>query len=155
MKKDKLDLMDYNSMVEFYQKESDRAAAILAASFLEAYLAQFLKKFMINDQQLCDNLLNGFGPLATFSARIKCAYAFGYIDEETRNNLNYIRKIRNEFAHNHELNSFADSPIPDLCQNLSMSASLEGISRLQYIWAISIIVGKLHHKIEKLKKAKA
>jgi DNA-binding MltR family transcriptional regulator len=140
-------------MVLFYKEESDRAVAILAASFLETFLGQFLKEFMIDDQQVFNDLFNGYGPLATFSARTKCAYAFGYIDEETRNNLNYIRKIRNEFAHNHELNSFADSPIPDLCKNLS-TVTKNATLRDLYLFAVALTVGKLHQKIEKLKKTK-
>jgi DNA-binding MltR family transcriptional regulator len=152
MKKKKLDLTDFHSMMEFYHEESDRAAAILAASFLEAYLGQLIKEFMINDQKVCDELLNGYGPLATFSARIKCAYALGYIDEKTRNNIKYIAKIRNEFAHNHKLKSFADSPIPDLCQNLPIvkNATL----RDQYLIAVGISVGGIYVKIKRPKKTK-
>jgi len=154
MKKKKLNLVDYNKMVEFYHEESDRAAAILAASFLETFLGQFLKEFMINDQQVCDDLLNGYGPLATLSARRECAYAFGYIQEEMRNDIKYIAKIRNEFAHNHELNSFADPPIPDLCQNLS-TAEMNKEPRILYLMAIGMTVGLLNSKIVAFKQTKA
>ena len=154
MKKKKLDLTDYNSMVQFYSNESDRAVAILAASFLEAYLAQFLKNYMIDDQQVCDDLLiNRYGPLATFAARRECAYAFGYIDEKTRNDIKYIAKIRNEFAHNHELNSFADTLIPDLCQNFSTVIKNAEL-REQYLISVGLTVGALHNKIIKHKMTK-
>ena len=106
MKRDKLDIKnDYNKIVDFYHEESDRAAAILAASFLDDYLGQFLKEFMINDQKVCNKLLKGLGPLASFSARRECAYAFGYINKYTRNNIKHIANIRNKFAHSHEVNS--------------------------------------------------
>lgn len=141
-KKTKMNPNDQMNMVNSYHKESDRAAAILAASFLEAYLAQFLKKFMIDDQQVCDELLKGYGPLATFSARRKCAYAFGHIDEKTRNDIKYIAKIRNEFAHHFEMNSFSDTPIPDLCKNLS-TATMAKELRVQYLLAISKTVAFL------------
>jgi DNA-binding MltR family transcriptional regulator len=141
------------NMVDSYHKESDRAAAILAASFLEAYLAQFLKEFMIDDQRVCNELLNGYGPLATFSALRECAYAFGHIGEKTRNDIKYITKIRNEFAHNFERNSFSDTPIPDLCKNLS-TAKMSKELRVQYLLAISKTVGKLYGKIEMSEKTK-
>jgi len=152
-KKKKLNLSDYDRMVNFYSKESDRASAILAASFLDAYLAQFLKEFMINDQQACDELLNGYGPLATFSARRECAYIFGYIDEDMRNDIKYIAKIRNEFAHNHEMTSFKETPIPDLCQNLTTASSVKG-PRYQYLVAVSLIFATLDAKIRSPKKTK-
>ena len=139
-------------MIEFYHEESDRAAAILAASFLDDYLGQLLKEFMINDQKVCDELLNGFGPLSTFSARRECAYAFGYIFEQTRNDIKYITKIRNKFAHRHELKSFADSPIPDLCQNLPIMKN--ATLREQYLIAVGISVGGIYGKIEMSKKTK-
>ncbi len=141
-KKTKMNPNDQMNMVDSYHKESDRAAAILAASFLDAYLAQFLKKFMVNDQKVCDELLNGFGPLSTFSARRECAYAFGHIDEKRRNDIKYITKIRNKFAHNFEMNSFSDTPIPDLCKNLSTSTQAKEL-RVQYLLAIGKTVGFL------------
>ncbi len=144
MKKDKLDMSDYHSMLKFYHNESDRAAALLASSFLEAFLAQFLKKFMIDDQQVCDALLKGSGPLATFYARRECAYAFGHIDEKKRNDIKYIAKIRNVFAHNHKMHSFNETQITDLCQNLS-TVRLNTEPRIQYLLAIAITVGSLHY----------
>lgn len=138
-KKTRMNLIDHVvNMVDSYHAESDRAAAILAASFLEASLALFLKEFMIDDQQACDELLKGFGPLATLSARRKCAYAFGYIDEKTRNDIKYIAKIRNEFGHNYKMNSFRETPIPDLCKNLS-TATVSKELRVQYLTAISSV----------------
>ena len=151
-KKTIMNLIDRINMVDSYHKESDRAAAILAASFLDASLAQFLKEFMINDNKVCDDLLR-HGPLEAFSARRECAYAFGYIDEKTRNNLKYITKIRNEFAHNFEMNSFSENPIPDLCKNLS-TATVAKELRVQYLTAISSVGAFLQERIAMFKKTK-
>ena len=151
MKIDELNLRELNSMLVFYEKESDRAAAILAGSFLENFLAKFLKEFMIDDQQVCNDLLNGYGPLATFSARRECAYAFGYIKEKTRNDLKYIAKIRNEFAHNHKMNSFRETPIPDLCQNLT-SAKIHKEPRQKYLFAVGFTIADLFAKFMAIQK---
>jgi len=154
MKKKKLDIKnDYNRACEFYRNESDRAAAILAASFLDDYLEQFLKEFMINDQKVCNNLLNWPGPLSSFSTRRECAYAFGYINKETRNNIDDIAKIRNKFAHNYEVNSFNKHPISDLCQNLP-TATIYKEPRSQFIMTINGIVAELYRKLVASKKIK-
>lgn len=139
-----MNLADYNEIVKLFHNESDRAAAILAASFLENFLGEFLKKFMIDDTEVLDGLLKGYGPLATFGARRECAYAFRYIDQTLREDMKYIAKVRNEFAHNHERNSFADTPIPDLCQNLS-TAGYEEEPRSQYLIAVGMTVGRLYN----------
>ena len=139
-----MNLADYNDIVKLFHDESDRAAAILASSFLENFLGEFLKNFMVSDPQVLDGLMKGYGPLATFGARRECAYAFRYIDETLRNDMKFIAKVRNEFAHNHERNSFSDIPIPDLCHNLSTVGCSEE-PRMQYLFAIGMAVGRLHN----------
>ncbi len=139
-----MNLADYTEVVKLFHDESDRAAAILAASFLENFLGEFLKNYMVKDQEVLDGLLKVYGPLATFGARRECAYAFGYIDETLRKDIKYIAKVRNEFAHNYERNSFSDTPIPDLCQNLS-TAGCSKEPRIQYLIAIGMAVGRLHN----------
>jgi DNA-binding MltR family transcriptional regulator len=47
------------------------------------------------------DLLFGFNaPLGTFSARTKAAYVMGLIERKEYEEINIIRKIRNEFGHN-------------------------------------------------------
>jgi hypothetical protein len=43
-------LNDYQSIVADYHSESDRAAIVLAGSFVEHCLANYLKHFMIQDE---------------------------------------------------------------------------------------------------------
>jgi DNA-binding MltR family transcriptional regulator len=59
------------------------------------------------------------GPLGAFSVRIRLAHALAWISDDVQFDLNVIRSVRNEFAHNfdHEL-SFANQSIADKCQNL-------------------------------------
>src|SRR5947208_16867313 len=68
-------LNDYQSIVADYHSESDRAAIVLAGSFVEHYLANYLKHFMVQDEST-KPLFSGFGPFSTFDQRISTAYAF-------------------------------------------------------------------------------
>ena len=68
---------------------------------------------------IVNKLFDSYQPLSTLAAKIDCAYAFGLIDKQTKADLTYIRKIRNEFAHTFKKLSFDDSPIRDWCQELS------------------------------------
>ena len=109
MKPAKVDLNDYQKLVETYHGESDRAAAILAGSFVEHYLAEYLKTcYLIEDPDI-DDLFHVFGPLATFAQRISIAYAVGAIDKGTADELRALKEIRNHFAHYPTDAKFSDS----------------------------------------------
>ena len=65
MKPEPVNLLDYQNIVETYHKGSDRAAIVLAGSFVEHFLAAYLQHFMLNDDSIT-NLFAGFGPFASF-----------------------------------------------------------------------------------------
>jgi hypothetical protein len=108
MKPNDVNLSQYNDVVETYHGESDRAAAVLAGSFVEHYLASYLKEYLVRDSET-DALFEGFGPLATFSQRISMGAALGLFDSNTRRELRAIKEIRNHFAHHPASASFGDS----------------------------------------------
>ncbi len=158
MKHPQVDLIKFNKMVDDYHSESDRAAGVLAGSFIDEYTKKYLRSIMISDPKT-EEMLNGYGPLSSFSARIDCLYAFGFIDKDVYTNLNIIRKIRNHFAHHPEQTSFDDSPISDFCSNLSTAKPMvlsdkDGDREFrvekrknQYLLAITIIVGDMDRYI--------
>ena len=76
---------------------------------------------MVNDPKVVKDLLDSerHGPLSSFAAKAKVAYALALIDEQTKEDLDYIRKIRNEFAHSIKEISFQDNPIREYCNKLS------------------------------------
>ena len=113
-----LSLAKWNQMVETFHEESDRGAAILAGSFAEHALAQYLK-FRIRDKKLADKLFDGMGPLSSFSQRISIAFAFDLINAELYKDLDIIRKIRNHFAHHPLDATFKTVEIKQLCEKLS------------------------------------
>jgi DNA-binding MltR family transcriptional regulator len=90
--------------------ESDRGAALIGCSLLEEDLDQLLRSKMSPNAEAkqIDGLFSGFGPLATFSAKIAICHAFGFIDGDLFHDLEVIRKIRNKFAHEYTTKEFFD-----------------------------------------------
>jgi hypothetical protein len=81
------------------EEETDRAAAILCAAFLDYELEKLLRRFFLDAKQ-SEELFNPMQPLSSFSARIKISYVLGLIDKDTYDDLNLVRRIRNMFARN-------------------------------------------------------
>lgn len=90
---------EFERFTNEFKTESDRAAVILGASQLDLLLYQLLEGFMIPNPSAKDELLEGDGPLATFSSRINVCYRLGLIDAEFARALHLVRRIRNSFAH--------------------------------------------------------
>ena len=114
-----LSLGEWNEMVGTFHEESDRGAAILAGSFAEHVLGQYLK-FRIRDKKVADALFAVMGPLSSFSQRIAIAYAFDLISLGQYKDFETIRKVRNHFAHHPLETTFNTKDIKQLCTALSM-----------------------------------
>ena len=100
------------------QYESDRGSVLICCSFIEELLREILRSFFLAEAET-ENLLEGFNaPLGSLSARATAAYCCGLISEREFKEIKYLRKIRNEFAHNKKA-SFDDNKISDLCKNLT------------------------------------
>lgn len=98
---------------------SDRAVAILGAALVDAQLrASLLKKF--DGKAYVETALGGREFLASFSARITVTRMLGLFSDRLANDLNIIRKIRNDFAHEPIALSFATPTIADRCKNLTV-----------------------------------
>jgi len=104
-------------------EETDRGCALMAASFLEHRTGELLKSFFVADENLHQSLLNGNGPLSSFSSRIDVAYSVGVIPKMMRNDLHLLRKIRNEFAHTPEEINFQTPSIADRCRILNYAGT--------------------------------
>lgn len=89
----------FESFVNEFKGETDRAAVILGAAKLDAVLAQILDRHFAPSLSSIDELLDGDSPLATFSARINVCYRLQLISAEFAKALHLVRRIRNSFAH--------------------------------------------------------
>ncbi|WP_316633492.1 MltR family transcriptional regulator [uncultured Flavobacterium sp.] len=99
-------------------KETDRGCALMAASFLESELADLLRKKLVGTKSQLDNLFEFNGPLGTFSSKIKICYSLGFINKATMDDLDLIRKIRNEFGHDYNPIDFSTEAIKNRIGNL-------------------------------------
>jgi DNA-binding MltR family transcriptional regulator len=99
MKPDKSQVEAFDEFVHQFKEETDRAAVILGASKLDFLLTQLIDHFLVPNYSKSDELLDGDGPLSTFSAKINLAFRLGLIDAQFAKALHLVRRIRNDFAH--------------------------------------------------------
>lgn len=150
-----LSLGEWNKMVVTFHEESDRGAGVLAGSFAEHTLGQYLK-FHIHDKKVAEALFGPMGPLSTFDQRIAIAYAFELITQTQYKDFETVRKIRNQFAHHPLDTTFNTEEIKQRCTTLSMfkeaSESNPPIPghrhRVAYILTCGILCGRFFEEIE-------
>jgi hypothetical protein len=118
MRKHDLSLWHWNEIVPTFHEESDRGAGVLAAGFVDEYLSVFLRWKMMN-KKIGDELFAPLGPLNSFSQKIACAHAFGFIPKQYYDDLTIIRRVRNHFAHHPLDSSFSTKEVADLVSKLS------------------------------------
>ncbi len=112
------DLEYFSSFLKEFQEETDRGAALVGAALIDERLERLLRSHLIECKQ-SNEILNGSNaPVGTFSARTKLAYSLGLITQLEFNEIEVIRRVRNEFAHKVHGMSFKDQKVNDLCQNL-------------------------------------
>ncbi|SDN84685.1 hypothetical protein [Ensifer sp. YR511] len=89
--------------LEELQRMNERGhstTALVAASALENFLEKAIKARMPHlNNELAGKLFDGYGPFATFSAKIDTAYAMAIIDRSVFKDIHVVREIRNVFAH--------------------------------------------------------
>jgi DNA-binding MltR family transcriptional regulator len=103
---------------EILVSETDRGCALVAAAYLDEQLASLLRGFFIDDTKLAGKLIEGNGPLGSFSARIDLSHSLGLIPKLAVRDLHLIRKIRNDFAHIAAPLTFDDPAIASRCAQL-------------------------------------
>jgi len=128
-----------------FQQETDRAAAVLGAAYLDRALEHLLRKRLLGGNKLKDELLNTDKPLGSFSARIKVAFAVGSLHKAAYHDLEIIRRIRNEFAHQTMGFSFQRPEIVSRCEQLQLPVWFSQIglpatdSRIRFNYAVTIL----------------
>jgi len=103
---------DFANWSQQLQAETDRGLATAAAAILDHLLARLIENFLVDDPQATKRLLgNPFSPLGSFAARTAAAYSLGLITKDERDDLDCIRGIRNDFAHQPTSPAFSDHSI--------------------------------------------
>ncbi len=109
-----------NEAISEIEGISDRAGAIVAAALVEDHLATLLRHSFQQDERILREMFAGTGPLATFSAKAKMSYMIGILSKRAYENLDYVRQIRNKFAHEGSGVTFETQPIRDWAMNLDL-----------------------------------
>jgi hypothetical protein len=113
---------------EAYQEEAtaisnDRGAAILIATNLENALELAITRQMMLGRKP-KNLFGFNSPFGPFLFKIRVGHALRIFGDETFNNLDMIRAIRNTFAHAKKPIRFADGAVNKACALLTIPAIL-------------------------------
>lgn len=110
-----------------FRKESDRASVILASAMIEKSLEMMIKAKLIPSLSKKDELFDTpYAPLSNFKAMIELAYRIGLISSNLYRDLNIIRDIRNDFAHDIEGCSFENSRVKNRVCELMKSSTIAG-----------------------------
>lgn len=112
------DLEYFSCFLKEFQDETDRGAALVGAALLDKQLHGLLLSHFLDKKESLELLEGGSAPLGTFSARIKVTFCLGLITDLEHGELQLIRKIRNEFAHQPHGLTFQNGKISSLCGNL-------------------------------------
>lgn len=111
MRNDKHPFEASNRLNEITRALDERGLVLTLAAFAEEALGDLLGQFMLPGDA-ANSLLNGFNaPLGTLSARIKAACALGLLTKRQEENLDRLRRIRNEFAHSWEPITFDNQAV--------------------------------------------
>lgn len=144
-------------MVELFQGETDRGAAVLAGSYVENFLGLYLESLMV-DQSLTEKVFGSNGSLSTFSQRIDFAQGFGFLNETLCAELQLIRKIRNHFAHHPKDASFMQSPVREWVGSLKSAQQVTfkdggrfelGDPKLAYLMSAGMFVVLASNKMQR------
>ncbi len=106
---------------DLLQAESPRGQVLISMGFLEEQLKQILLAFLIDGSGSTNLIAKGNAPLGTLSARIEACFALGLITEHEHHDLNQLRKIRNDFAHDIHT-TFKTQSVVDRCKTLRLKA---------------------------------
>jgi DNA-binding MltR family transcriptional regulator len=132
--------------------DGPRGAIIIGATLLEDALRVVIRRHMVPlKKEEADQLFTSTAPLATFSAKIKLAYALGIIGPKTRDDLDDIRELRNAFAHGKMVLKFETPEITETIKALNCLATLGKWSltpRLLYRGAVRLLLLHLTSKID-------
>jgi hypothetical protein len=107
------------------KSESDRAAGIVAAAFVEDELERCIRRHLIassaDHRDRINRLFNLGGPLGTFAVKIDIGWLMGIYSKGVRSDLKRLKDVRNKFAHNIEVDTFEHAEIRADCVNLKMA----------------------------------
>jgi DNA-binding MltR family transcriptional regulator len=96
-------------------RKDDRSVSLLLFSYFDEFMLSRIKSII---HRHANDLLGPERPLFHSYPRLLLAHGLGWISDDTYAGLNLMRRIRNEFAHNSEIDQFSDDPIIGLVASM-------------------------------------
>ena len=142
--------------------ETDRGSAIVAGAILDDLLGQLLASYLVENGDASGQLFSSDtnAPLSSFGSRLTATYVVGLIQKHEREALRIVKRIRNRFAHDLDLN-FADNSIQSQCERLAAIypyPSDEGLdkyqpsSRQRFEQAVARLIGHFEERLYMIKQ---
>ncbi|MGD0634227.1 MAG: hypothetical protein ABSA13_08120 [Beijerinckiaceae bacterium] len=121
--------LDTDAVLTMAFDSPDWPTVIMIGSFLELVLERAISTQFRPDQPLNTErraeLFDGYGPFASFSSKISVTYALGLLAKESRDDLNIIKRIRNDAAHRIDHFSFDNLDTKQKCNSLTLTKRSE------------------------------
>jgi mannitol operon repressor len=108
---------DLQKFIRSLTGRNDRLIGVVCGAMVENALSHLLTSAMPNGP---GTLLDINGPISTFSAKISLAWSLGLINGDIRRNCDYIREVRNVFAHRVAVTSFRTKEVAAVCRLLKI-----------------------------------
>lgn len=107
------------------QGTSDRAAALIAAAYLEGTVEFALRRAIRSEPSKGDEMIlfGTSGALASFAVKVRLAHLLHVFGPITRQGLLDIISIRNRFAHSAKALSFEHEAVVSLCNALKVHSA--------------------------------
>lgn len=109
---------------------NDRSMALIAGVIVEQRLSRLLEKILRNDGAAFKQSVRTYGFLHPFDAKILLGYMLGLYGQQTRNDLDRIRAVRNRFAHDLDADFSGTNSVRDHCRNMTRIDIVFGPAKL-------------------------
>jgi DNA-binding MltR family transcriptional regulator len=96
----------------------DRMIAIVGATLVDDRLGLAIRSRMRRDKTVAKRLFGVSRPLGTFSTKIDLGYMLGIYSKQGFRELNIVREVRNEFAHQIRSLDFSAETVRKKCMDL-------------------------------------
>jgi DNA-binding MltR family transcriptional regulator len=148
---------EWEKFVSEFQNTSDRAAAILGASHLQAQLSHILTNFIVDNQATKEKLLGGDKPLESFSTLIEVTYALGLISTNEYHDLQLIEQIRDSLLYGLDEAKFTEGGIEAKCYALKIPRRVfrpnESLNpRRLFVFATALLTQQLSFRISQAER---
>jgi hypothetical protein len=109
--------------VDAIKRESETGQVLIFCSYLDDRIKHLLALHMrhLKSKEDWNKLFGARGPLDTFSSRVLVAYHLGWISEHSKQQIDALRKVRNEFAHRAFEVTTSDPAIQRLLRQIDQS----------------------------------